>query len=139
MAPTNIANKSQISNDRQGAKAALAHLDQWWEESAKGGVSERHVSEQVGIRIAEAKRMQSEGIDPWPEARPFTTRCAEVDTIQANTKISVSGRVVSRRRFGGVGFLELQDFDGRCQAVVEERNCPNAAELMRQIDLADIV
>lgn len=139
LAPTNLVHTSRVLDTTDGAKAAFEQLDQWQEETSQGAAGKRRISEQVGVRIAAAQRMQASGIDPWPEAVRPTVGCKDVITLHSNTRVTVSGRVLARRRFGGVVFLKLQDFDGQCQVVLERRSSPTGEDLAADVDLADLV
>ncbi|WP_295626681.1 bifunctional lysylphosphatidylglycerol synthetase/lysine--tRNA ligase LysX [uncultured Corynebacterium sp.] len=98
----------------------------------------RRVPEQTGVRIAAARRMKDDGIDPWTIGDHPTDSCAGVVDAPVGTRMSVAGRVMARRDFGGVVFLEVRDFDGTCQVLVE-RDHATGFDRVGDIDLADLV
>lgn len=120
------------------AKAALAHVPGWQAEVANPVRPHRRVPEQFKVRMSTATRLREAGVDPWPVAVEPTVGCGDVSTLDADTLVTVSGRIMARRRFGGVTFLDVQDSTGRCQILVEARR-PAAATRVHDLDLADLV
>ncbi|MDN8578483.1 bifunctional lysylphosphatidylglycerol synthetase/lysine--tRNA ligase LysX [Corynebacterium bovis] len=137
--PADTVGTSSVEDHSPGAEAALARVPAWQEEATTGVARRRPVSEQVGVRIAAAESLRGQGVDPWPVAVRPDTPCARVAELPEGTRVRVSGRIVGRRRFGGVSFLVLRDFDGECQALIEQRHLPDAADRVRAVDLADLV
>ncbi len=124
--------------DTPGSRAALQQVPEWQDDIAHGTQRRRPVSEQVAVRRDRAEKFLSEGIDPWPEAVAPTGTCASVPQLPSGEETSIAGRVVARRRFGGVTFLEVQDHSGRCQVVLESSNMGDGG-VWKNIDLADLI
>lgn len=131
---------SMTPDPEQGsaALAAAALVPQWQAELTAPVRTRRRVPEQVSVRTATAERMIGRGIEPWPVAVEPTCPCAGVTAGRVGSEVTVSGRIVARRRFGGVTFLEIQDSSGRCQVLLE-RDRPESVSLVRDLDLADLV
>ncbi len=99
---------------------------------------ERRVPEQTGVRIGAAHRMKGEGIDPWTVGNVPQDSCADVAAAEPGTRLSVAGRVMARRDFGGVVFLMVRDFRGECQVLLE-RDRASSFDRLGDIDLADLI
>jgi lysyl-tRNA synthetase class 2 len=121
-------------------RRALELVPVWQEETVNPPRPARRVPEQVAVRIATAQRMRDAGTEPWPVTTAPTAGCGEISDGSAGpgTTVTVSGRVMGRRRFGGVVFLDLQDLTGRCQILLE-RDRPASVAGLRDLDLADLV
>ena len=79
------------------------------------------LSEQEIIRRNSLNEMRAMGIDPYPAAEYVTNAFstdikAEFKDDEAEPrKVSVAGRIMSRRVMGKASFVELQDSKGRIQ------------------------
>ncbi len=120
------------------AEAALARVPTWRDEVANPVRPHRRIPEQVRVRMSTAARLREAGVDPWPVAVKPTVGCGDVTKLDADTPVTVSGRIMARRRFGGVTFLDVQDSTGRCQILVEASR-PAATTRIHDLDLADLV
>ena len=138
-----------------GGQAALALLPVWEEDIAQGRRRRRSIGDQNRVRIDTARRLQSRGIDPWQHGGKPTHGCGEITHLPADSVASVAGRIIGRRYFGGVLFLDVQDHTGLAQVIVERDSLSGAlspgslfdakperlrlATLESSIDLADLV
>lgn len=91
------------------------------------------MSEQEIVRRNSLQALRDRGIDPYPAAEfPVTGHTREIkenfkDAAEGEEprKVSVAGRVMSRRIMGKASFMELQDADGRIQIYVSRDDlCP---------------
>jgi lysyl-tRNA synthetase class 2 len=82
--------------------------------------------EQVRVRHAKYERMLAEGVEPYPVGHPRTAGLAQVrerfghlgpDAATAE-QVSVTGRVVRVRDFGGLCFAVLQEGDAQLQVML---------------------
>ncbi len=119
-----------------GAQAAYAAIPEIL--AGRERRPERRVSEQTGVRMASAERMRAAGRDPWPVAGQPANRCDEVAGAEPGAALSVAGRVMARRDFGGVVFLDVRDFTGDCQIILE-RDATGGFDRLGDVDLADLV
>lgn len=119
-----------------GALAAYAAIPEIL--AGRDRVPERRIPEQTGVRMRSAERMRAEGRDPWPVAEHPANRCDEVAGAAEGSALSVAGRVMARRDFGGVVFLDVRDFTGDCQVILE-RDTTAAFDLLDDVDLADLI
>ncbi|MDD6211056.1 MAG: lysine--tRNA ligase [Bacteroidales bacterium] len=88
------------------------------------------LSEQEIIRRNSLEELKRLGIDPYPAAEyPTDAFSAEIkkdfNDEAPLRKVSVAGRIMSRRIMGKASFLELQDSEGRIQIYVNRDDlCP---------------
>lgn len=138
-----------------GGQAALELLPGWEDDIARGHQRRRSIGEQSQVRIDTTRRLQQEGIDPWQQGAKPSHGCVDIATLSAGTEASIAGRVMARRYFGGVLFLDVQDTTGVAQVIVERdsfasgfsssstdanaHNRHSLAELEGSVDLADLV
>lgn len=105
--------------------------------------------EQVRVRRAKVERLKARGIEPYPVGHPRSHSLAAVraeagelapDT-RTGTTVSVTGRVLLKRKLGGIGFATLRDGSGDLQVLVAaDRVGPATFDLWkRDVDLGDHV
>nr|WP_246216770.1 bifunctional lysylphosphatidylglycerol synthetase/lysine--tRNA ligase LysX [Mycobacterium botniense] len=97
--------------------------------------------EQVRVRLTKLKALQRSGVDPYPVGSPPTHTVAQALDAGDQADVSVSGRVLRIRDFGGVLFAQLRDWSGELQllldnSVLEQRR---TTDFTRSIDLGDLV
>ena len=111
------------------------------------------LSEQEIIRRNSLNEMRAMGIDPYPAAE-YVTNAFSTD-IKAEfkddegaepRKVSVAGRIMSRRVMGKASFIELQDSKGRIQVCITRDDiCPDENKdlynvvFKRLLDLGDFI
>ena len=92
-------------------------------------LSAERLPDQMRVRRAKMDRLKAKGIDPYPVGYPRTHTLAQVradsgelppDT-HAGRQVSVVGRVLLKRKLGGVGFATLRDGSGDLQVLVSRR------------------
>ena len=74
-------------------------------------------SEQEKVRREKLKKIVALGINPYPaELFPVSHLSAEIkENFEPSKKVSVAGRIMSRRIQGKASFAELQDSEGKIQ------------------------
>ena len=110
------------------------------------------LSEQEIIRRNSLNELRAMGIDPYPAAdyvtNAFSTDIkAEFKDDEAEPrKVSVAGRMMSRRVMGKASFIELQDSKGRIQVYITRDDiCPDENKdlynvvFKRLLDLGDFI
>ncbi|MEI3136084.1 MAG: lysine--tRNA ligase [Phocaeicola sp.] len=110
------------------------------------------LSEQEIIRRNSLNEMRAMGIDPYPAAEYVTNAFstdikAEFKDDEAEPrKVSVAGRIMSRRVMGKASFVELQDSKGRIQIYITRDDiCPDENKdlynvvFKRLLDLGDFI
>ena len=110
------------------------------------------LSEQEIIRRNSLNEMKAMGIEPYPAAEYVTNAFstdikAEFKDDEAEPrKVSVAGRMMSRRVMGKASFIELQDSKGRIQVYITRDDiCPDESKdlynvvFKRLLDLGDFI
>ncbi|OBK28557.1 lysine--tRNA ligase [Mycobacterium asiaticum] len=103
----------------------------------------RRQPEQVRVRLAKLKKLRDNGIDAYPVGeQPTHTVAAALQTDDATESvISVSGRILRIRNYGGVLFAHLRDWSGEMQVLLDNSRLEQgrAAGFNAAIDLGDLV
>ncbi len=109
------------------------------------------LSEQEIIRRNSLNELRSMGIDPYPAAEYVTNAFstdikAEFKDEDEPRRVSIAGRIMSRRIMGKASFIELQDSKGRIQVYITRDDiCPDENKDMynvifkRLLDLGDFI
>jgi len=101
----------------------------------------RRQPEQMRVRLSKLKALQNSGIDAYPVGQPPSHTVAQALKAGDQADVSVSGRVLQIRDFGGVLFAELRDWSAEVQLLLEnsilEHGC--TADFTKAIDLGDLV
>ena len=100
--------------------------------------------DQVRIRREKLAQLQQEGQNPFAQTKfEFTSNSAEIKTNfeqMEGKKVSVSGRLMTKRGMGKVMFCDLQDAAGRIQIYLKIDEMDEATfERCRKLDIGDIV
>lgn len=135
------SNRRTTGNQRrEGLDAALALAPQLLAEaSGTTPTHHHHRPEQVAVRLGKAHRLLQSGIDPWPVAQPPSHSCAHASTAKPGDTISLAGRIMGRRNFGSVMFLDLKDFSGSVQIILDAATTADFATWRSRLDLGDLI
>ncbi len=113
-------------------------------QAMNGSETEADLSEILRVRRAKLAELQEAGKDPFEVVKydVDTAICA----IQANyegyegRRVSIAGRLMSKRGMGKSTFCDLQDRDGRIQLYVRINELGEEAyEAFKKLDLGDLV
>jgi lysyl-tRNA synthetase, class II len=105
----------------------------------------RRQPEQVRVRLAKLKKLRDSGVDAYPVGEPPSHTVAEAlaaDPESATESvISVSGRILRVRNYGGVLFAHLRDWSGEMQVLLDNSRLEQGrtADFNAAIDLGDLV
>ncbi|MDV3129698.1 bifunctional lysylphosphatidylglycerol synthetase/lysine--tRNA ligase LysX [Mycobacterium sp. 21AC1] len=97
--------------------------------------------EQVRVRMAKLKALQDNGVDAYPVGQaPSHTVAAALETEGAQP-VTVAGRVMRIRDYGGVLFAQLRDWSGEVQLLLDESTLAagSTVDFTATIDLGDLV
>lgn len=98
--------------------------------------------EQVRVRMAKLKALQENGVDAYPvgEAPSHTVEQA-LATTAADVTITVAGRILRLRDYGGVLFAVLRDWSGDVQLLLDNSRLTQGsnADFTGSIDLGDLI
>ncbi len=109
------------------------------------------LSEQEIVRRNSLNELKAMGIEPYPAAEYVTNAFStdiknEFDEQAEPRKVSVAGRMMSRRVMGKASFIELQDSKGRIQVYITRDDiCPGENKdlyttvFKRLLDLGDFI
>ncbi|MEF9918294.1 MAG: lysine--tRNA ligase [Eubacterium sp.] len=105
-------------------------------------MSEENLSEVLAVRREKLKKLQDDGKNPFEETRFDVTAYAndinETFEDYDEKKVSLAGRIMSKRGQGKVGFYDLQDSSGRIQMFLKKDLLENYDEI-KTYDIGDIV
>ncbi|MGW2783063.1 bifunctional lysylphosphatidylglycerol synthetase/lysine--tRNA ligase LysX [Streptomyces populi] len=94
------------------------------------------VSDQVRVRHRKLDRLRAEGTDPYPVGIPPRTHV--LADVRGGEDVTVAGRVMLVRDFGGILFAVLRDWSGDLQIALTREESGAALERFRQvIDIGD--
>lgn len=105
------------------------------------GDPRRRLPEQVRVRLEKLKALQDKGIDAYPVGHPPSHTIADALEADDETAVSVSGRVLRIRDFGGVLFAHLRDWSGEMQLLMDSSVLQRGSisDFTKAIDLGDLV
>ncbi|QUR67421.1 bifunctional lysylphosphatidylglycerol synthetase/lysine--tRNA ligase LysX [Mycobacterium spongiae] len=135
--PERLAATGALHHD--GTAPDMDELQQAGSPQEDDGI--RRLPEQVRVRLAKLKKLRSSGIDAYPVGRaPSHTVAAALDADD-EAVVSVSGRILRVRNYGGVLFAQLRDWSGEMQVLLDNSHLDQgrAADFNAAIDLGDLV
>lgn len=94
--------------------------------------------EQVRVRMAKLKWLQDNGVDAYPVGQAPSHTVAEALESADGTDVTVAGRILRIRDYGGVLFAQLRDWSGETQVLLDNSRL-STAEFTAAIDLGDLV
>ncbi len=106
------------------------------------------LSEQEIVRREKLNRLREMGINPYPAALfPVDTTSVNISTnYKEGKKVTIAGRLMSRRIQGKASFAELQDSEGRIQVYFNrDEICPGEDKVKynevykKLLDIGDII
>ena len=97
--------------------------------------------EQVRVRMAKLKDLQESGVDPYPVGQAPSHTVAQAVEAADGSGVTVAGRVLRIRDYGGVLFAQLRDWSGEIQLLLDnsQLDTGNAADFTGSIDLGDLI
>jgi lysyl-tRNA synthetase, class II len=107
-----------------------------------GEDGDRRLPQQMRVRLSKLKKLQDSGIDAYPVGQaPSHTIAQALSSDDDQTTVSVSGRVLRIRDFGGVLFAQLRDWSAEVQLLLENSVLQHGrtADFTKAIDLGDLV
>nr|WP_197502637.1 bifunctional lysylphosphatidylglycerol synthetase/lysine--tRNA ligase LysX [Mycobacterium scrofulaceum] len=103
--------------------------------------SRARLPEQVRVRLAKLKVLRRKGIDAYPVGSPPTHTVSRALEADDQETVSVSGRILRIRDYGGVLFAQLRDWSGELQVLLDNSRLERGrtADFTAAIDLGDLV
>ena len=99
----------------------------------------QRLPDQVRVRMAKLKTLQRNGVDAYPVGQPPSHTVAAALTADDTVTLSVAGRILRVRDYGGVVFAQLRDWSGDVQLLLDKTTLDGAAEDFAAVDLGDLV
>jgi lysyl-tRNA synthetase class 2 len=112
-----------------------------YDEAAPARDVAPRVPDQVRVRMGKLAALQAAGIDPYPAGIAPSHTIAEAIDVPDETDVTVSGRVLRTRNYGGVLFADLRDWSGDVQLVFDNSRLDVGctADFTAAVDLGDLV
>ncbi|MDT7731341.1 MAG: lysyl-tRNA synthetase, class, partial [Mycobacterium sp.] len=97
--------------------------------------------EQVRVRMAKLKALQDSGVDAYPVGEEPSHTIAQAIDAGDDEDVTVSGRVMRIRNYGGVLFAQLRDWSGEVQLLLDNSalDAGTTADFTHAIDLGDLI
>ncbi|WP_372509749.1 bifunctional lysylphosphatidylglycerol synthetase/lysine--tRNA ligase LysX [Mycobacterium alsense] len=97
--------------------------------------------EQVRVRLAKLKTLQHQGVDAYPVGSPPSHTIAGALDADDQESVSVAGRILRIRDYGGVLFAQVRDWSGEMQVLLDNSRLEHGrtADFTAAIDLGDLV
>ncbi|MGV0853580.1 bifunctional lysylphosphatidylglycerol synthetase/lysine--tRNA ligase LysX [Mycolicibacterium phlei] len=132
--PQDLVDTGLLHRDGTAPDATALHLEQTDED-------EPRLPEQVRVRMAKLKTLRDSGIDPYPVGRAPSHTIAAALAAGDNEAVTVAGRVLRSRDYGGVLFAELRDWSGDLQLLLENSRLESGstADFTHAVDLGDLI
>ncbi|OBG87213.1 lysine--tRNA ligase [Mycobacterium sp. NS-7484] len=134
-APAGLLQSGRLHHD--GSAPDLSGLA----TEAADGNGQPRLPEQVRVRMAKLRQLQAGGVDAYPVGQaPSHTVAAALDSADG-TGVTVAGRILRVRDYGGVLFAELRDWSGEVQLLLDNGRLSSAttADFTSTIDLGDLI
>jgi lysyl-tRNA synthetase class 2 len=97
--------------------------------------------EQVRVRMAKLKTLQDSGVDAYPVGEAPSHTIAQAVDAADDEDLTVSGRVLRIRDYGGVLFAQLRDWSGEVQLLLDNSVLEKGttADFTHALDLGDLI
>ncbi|WP_082946860.1 bifunctional lysylphosphatidylglycerol synthetase/lysine--tRNA ligase LysX [Mycobacterium sp. ACS4054] len=136
--PQRLAESGLLHHD--GSAPDVSELQQR-RDDAEQEESWARLPEQVRVRLAKLKILRRNGIDAYPVGSPPSHTVARALDADDQEPVSVSGRILRIRDYGGVLFAQLRDWSGELQVLLDNSRLERGrnADFTAAIDLGDLV
>ena len=133
--PQNLVATGLLHHD--GSAPDLGELQADLPEADEGS----RLPEQVRVRMAKLKSLQADGVDAYPVGEAPSHIIARAVDAGDDEGVTVAGRVLRIRDYGGVLFAQLRDWSGEVQLLLDNSLLEQGttADFTRAIDLGDLV
>ena len=97
--------------------------------------------EQVRVRMAKLKALQDSGVDAYPVGEAPSHTIAQAVDAGDDEDVTVSGRVMRIRDYGGVLFAQLRDWSGEVQLLLDNSllDKGTVVDFTSALDLGDLI
>jgi len=104
-------------------------------------MAENNLQDERQVRLQKLVAIKEMGINPYPAKFAKKNNLAEAKTSKEGTKVSVAGRIMTKRTMGKIAFVHLQDWSGKMQIVfkLDEIGKDEFKFLEKKIDMGDFI
>ncbi|MBV8930415.1 MAG: bifunctional lysylphosphatidylglycerol synthetase/lysine--tRNA ligase LysX, partial [Mycobacteriaceae bacterium] len=97
--------------------------------------------EQVRVRMAKLRALKDSGVDAYPVGQAPSHTVAQAICEDDQTTVTVAGRILRVRDYGGVLFADVRDWSAEMQLLLDNSALESActADFTATIDLGDLV
>ena len=98
--------------------------------------------EQVRVRMAKLESLRANGIDAYPVGQPPSHTVTRALDESDGTTVTVAGRILRIRDYGGVLFAQLRDWSGEVQLLLDNQSLETSSgteAFTAAIDLGDLI
>ena len=98
--------------------------------------------EQVRVRMAKLESLRDSGIDAYPVGQPPSHTVTRALDESDGTTVTVAGRILRIRDYGGVLFAQLRDWSGEVQLLLDNQSLETNSDteaFTAAIDLGDLI
>ncbi|WP_082950064.1 MULTISPECIES: bifunctional lysylphosphatidylglycerol synthetase/lysine--tRNA ligase LysX [unclassified Mycobacterium] len=136
--PARLAESGLLHHD--GSAPDVSELQQR-RDAVELEESRARLPEQVRVRLAKLKILRRKGIDAYPVGSPPSHTVSRALDADDQETVSVSGRILRIRDYGGVLFAQLRDWSGELQMLLDNSRLERGrtADFTAAIDLGDLV
>jgi lysyl-tRNA synthetase class 2 len=134
-APENLVATGLLHHD--GSAPDLGELEADLPEADE----QTRLPEQVRVRMAKLKALQDGGVDAYPVGEAPSHTVAQAADAGDDEDVTVAGRVLRIRDYGGVLFAQLRDWSGDVQLLLDNSLLEKGttADFTHAIDLGDLI
>ncbi len=135
--PQRLAESGLLHHD--GSAPDVSGLQQG--AAAEAEEPQSRLPEQVRVRLTKLKSLRRSGIDAYPVGSPPSHTIAQALDADDQEPVSVAGRILRIRDFGGVLFAQLRDWSAEMQVLLDNSRLEHGriADFTAAIDLGDLV
>jgi lysyl-tRNA synthetase class 2 len=134
--PQSLVERGGLHHDGSAPDVEQLQTDLREEEQSR-------LPEQVRVRLAKLKSLQDSGVDAYPVGQPPSHTVAEAleEEVADGGVITVAGRVLRIRDYGGVLFAQLRDWSAEVQLLLDNSILEegSTADFTHAIDLGDLI
>jgi lysyl-tRNA synthetase, class II len=112
----------------------------YYESATSADVAPR-VPDQVRVRLGKLAALRAQGVDAYPVGRAPSHTVAQAINECDDTTVTVAGRVLRLRDYGGVLFADLRDWSADVQLLLDNSNLERGsiADFTAAVDLGDLI
>ena len=134
-APQNLVATGLLHHDGSAPDLSEFHAD------LSDADEQPRLPEQVRVRMAKLRSLQNDGVDAYPVGQAPSHSIAQAIEAADDDTVTVAGRVLRIRDYGGVLFAQLRDWSGEVQLLLDNSLLEKdfTADFTGALDLGDLI